>query len=289
MKSGKFQIPPTFSDVARDFVSKLLVLEPANRLSIQTMKTHPFFRLGLPADYVIPRPLPIPSMQTPIDPAMIQGDAIDVLHKIGYTDDAELMSDLTGPQPSMAKVFYHMLTAKVAIDELVWTRAVGGASFGQNAEEPFMVGPAMTAFTVNESDPFHRRTSPSLGGSVEAGMSLTMRPEWAPPESEPMVVMQTFDIEAHLTIVQTMLAVQCAVSNLEMQWFHPDDFMIIARRESLGMYVVFQCMNSPGDEVTKMQIQLCHGTCESFTVVCQRTEEIIMLMQSSIGGAPAPM
>ena len=278
VKSGKYQIPPTFSPGARDFIQRLLVLDPAKRVSIPAMKMQPYFRLGLPPDYVVPHPLPIPSMQMPIMYDTIQPEAIDVLRKIGYTDNEELINELTSPEHSMAKVFYYMLTSKVAIDQLDWSRAVGGPSFGHNADEPFMVGPSMTAFTVSGADPFHRNPSVNPGGSLEAGMSLASRPEWAMPDSEPVAVMQTFDIEAHLTTVETMMAVQFVVSKLEMQWFYPDDFMIIARFENAGLYVVFQCM--PADDVTRLQVQLCRGTTELFVVVCQRIEEVISMMPS---------
>ena len=281
VRSGVFQMPASFSPMARDFIARLLVLEPSERLTIQAMKTHPFFRLGLPQDYSIPKPLPIPSMQGPIDPTTVEGEVLDVLHKIGYTNDDELLRDLVSPQQSMAKVFFHMLTSRVAIDELDWTRAVGGSSFEQTSDD------LVAAFTVDGTDPFQRHIGSMPGSSYEAATSLAFRPEWAMPASEPMEVMQAFDVCARMGLVQTMTAVQLAMSQLEMQWFHPDDFTVIARHEAMGIYVVCQCSCSPGDESTMMQMQLCHGTIESFTVLCHRTEDLIHTVEAGIlGGIP---
>ena len=282
VRSGVFQMPASFSPMARDFIARLLVLDPAKRLTIEGMKAHPMFRLGLPQEYVIPRPLPIPLMQGPIDPATVAADVLDVLHKIGYTDDEELTRDLVSEQQTMAKVFFHMLTARVGIDELDWSRAVGGSSFGQASDAP------LAAFTVDGVDPFQRHIGSMPGSSYEAAASLAFRPEWAMPESEPMQVVQTFNVAARMGVVQTMTAVQLALAQLEMQWFHPDDFTVIARHEAMGVYAVCQCVCAPDESESAIQIQLCHGTPESFSVLCQTTEELIHTVEAGLPAVSVP-
>ena len=283
VKSGHFQMHNSFSEMAKDFIGRLLVVDPQARLTIQQMKQHPYFNLGLPVDYVIPKPLPIPSFLNPVNVEAIPEEVRDILHKIGYIDDNELNADLTSPQHSMAKVFFYMLTARVAIDELDWSQSVGGANpMGQASEEPLFMYPSLSSFSEG-IDPFHRMNGSMLGNSYEAA-SLAFRPEWAMPDTEAMEVMQQFDIVTHVNLVQTMRACQIVVSQLEMQWFHPDDFMVIARHQDMGIYVVFQCLNVrdlPMDTETRLQIQLCRGTIESFNVVCHKTEEVISQIQSN--------
>ena len=104
---------PPFSEPAKDLISQLLTLDPSKRITITQIKQHPFFRMNLPEDYVTPTPIPFPNFIEPIDPNTVSPEIIDILRKIGYSDDEELAMDFASPTHSSAKVFYHMLTTSV--------------------------------------------------------------------------------------------------------------------------------------------------------------------------------
>ncbi|OHS95142.1 putative CAMK family protein kinase [Tritrichomonas foetus] len=274
---------PAFPEDCKDLISKILVLDPASRLTISEMKNHPCFRKNIPFEYTMPRPLPLPSFKDPIDPSTVPPEIIDVLRKIGYYDEQELAADFATDQHTMAKVFYFMMTSRVALDQLDWSQSV---SMGEEPDinDEIMLNPTNSAYTVFNNDPFNRHRSTNTSHSnVEISTSLAFRPEWAMAPTEPMEVMQAYELMAGMDVTNTMLAVQLLIRRLEMQWFHPDDFMVIARQESLGLYLVLQVSQVDQSEnpSTKLQIQLCHGTAESFNVVCRGAEEMISLLQQS--------
>ena len=273
-------MPNFFPPDCQDLISKILVLNPTQRITISEMKMHPCFRKDIPFEYIMPRPLPLPSFKDPIDPSTIPPEILDVLHKIGYNDDKELRDDFLTDQHSMAKVFFFMMTSRVALDQIDWSQSVTMGDF-TDANEEIMLNPSNTAYVGFNRDPFGRKQSISSSQSIELSTSLAFSPEWAMPPTEPMNFAQVSEIVSHMDITHTILAIQILMRSLEMQWFHPDDFTIISRQESLGLYVVFQCSYSNQGETpqTRLQIQLCHGTIESFGVVCRGAEELLTIQQ----------
>lgn len=75
-------------------------------------------------------------------------------------------------------------------------------------------------------------------------------------------------ISARLELTQAMTAVQGLMRQLDLQWFHPDDETIFCRREAQGLYVVVQGKRDAAAETsTTIQLQLCAGTAEAFSVL----------------------
>ena len=260
---------PAFCSGAKDLIAKLLVLDPAKRMTIDKMKNHPYFRFGLPDQYILPTPLPIASFFEPVDLSTVSEEVVDLLRKIGFNDDAQLAEELTSENHTMAKVFNHMLTSRLALDQLDWDRSVGTKETFGREEESFM---------MDAGNPFSGsfRYGSLNQGSYEPATSLASRPEWAIPETDSVPISETYDICASLDVLQTMIGLQRLVDRLDMQWFHPDEFMIIARHEAWGIYVVFQCQDTSNEEPqTQVQIQLCAGTADAFNTICHGAEEVL--------------
>lgn len=272
VKSGKYQMPPV-SDIAKDFISKLLVLNPAHRLSIDEMKEHPFFRIGLPDEYIVPSPLPVTWTSGSVDPETVSMEVVELLQKIGFEDEEQLIEDLQCPEHTMAKVFNHMLTSRFAVDQLDWSRSVGADDVLVEDDE-LLMDPALPM-----DEPSSSRQGSLNPASFSCATSVPYTPDWAIPEAKPVEFSQTHEITVNLDHVSTMLAIQVLMSRLEMQFFHPDEYMIVSRREDVGhMYVVFQCV--PLEEMeTGLRIQLLSGTAESFDLVCCRAEEVLAEVQ----------
>lgn len=274
---------PAFSELAKDLIERILVVDPTKRITIPEMKRHLYFRSNLPCDYIVPKPLPLPAFGQPIDLNEVPPDIVDIIHKVGYTNDEELANDFSQPGHSMAKVFYYMLTSRVALDQIDWTQSVGNDEPVDENEETYMMAPFNQAFGVGGNDPFHRHQN-DIGQSLELGMSIANRPDWVVQETEAVEFMQTHDIICQgMDVALTMDSIQILCRNMDMQWFHPDDFMIVARREKQELYIVFQCMSNGIDQTeTRVQLQLCHGKMESFNYVCRCAEDIIASMQGQI-------
>ena len=266
---------PNFSEPAKDFISKILVLDPTKRLTIAGMKMHPFFRINLPSEYVIPTPLPIPSLLEPIEPSTVTDDVLDVLHKIGYTNDQELFADLTSNQHSMAKVFCYMLASKLSLEQIDWSQSMSNSFNPQTPNDNIYALDAMNSYSGLYNDSLQSGTQ-----SVDISMSVAHRAEWVLDASqEPVEDIQKFSIIANMSRVYALLAMQRLMRQLEMQWFHSDDFVILARRDIT--YILIRCLDMVDEEKVTVQIQLLNGPSEFFTHICRCADEIINQMNMS--------
>lgn len=92
-----------------DLISKILVADPNERLSIEQIKNHPAFLKYLPDGYVLPKPLPLPNIEEPINPDLVDKRVIQILLEIGYKNIEELKLDFLSNERTMAKIFYFIL------------------------------------------------------------------------------------------------------------------------------------------------------------------------------------
>ena len=291
VKKGAFSMPQ-FPEPIKDLINRMLTLDPKQRITLAQIKSHVCFRWGLPDDYVLPSPLPNPSFNEPIPPDSVAPEVFDLLKKIGYNDADELADDFLAPGHTMAKVFYFMLTSQISLEQLQWDSSIGGVSQGSIDSEadfqslPFadstdmmiLLGPSNTAYSISNSngDPFHRHGYPATGTSAESINSVAIQAEWAIQPQQPIIYEQTHLISCPtLNITMAMYGVQLLMRQLEMQWFHPDDETIICRHKKQNLYVVIQGQDATEQAPTAIQLQLCSGTQESFSVLIAGCQEVL--------------
>jgi BR serine/threonine kinase len=265
VKRGQFTMPP-FSPVAQDLISRMLTLDPTQRITIEDLKNHEFFRCDLPPDYVLPRPIAMQCMDGPLDIAAISPDLIDVLRKIGYKDDGELAADLQAPGHTMAKVFYFMLTTRFSLEVIDWSQCNGGSlAMGGS----IMYEAREAAYVLNATDPFHRdgARSPESLSSVN---SLAVRHEWDIPNVPDGGAMeQAREMKIHgMSAVDIMHGLQQLLGQRGLQWIHPDEFTILARNEAVGLVVMVQAWLTGEQYIIGLQIQCFRGAPDAFEAFC---------------------
>lgn len=113
-------MPADLPHDVQDLISKMLIVDPKYRITIGAIKTHPAFRIGLPSKYIVPSPLAVPHINSPIDQSKIDVNVVSVLKQIGYNNDDDVISELTSEKHSMAKVFFHMLKHEFSLVTLPW-------------------------------------------------------------------------------------------------------------------------------------------------------------------------
>jgi BR serine/threonine kinase len=221
----------------------------------------------IPAEYICPSPLPLPSFQCPLDYDSISPEIIDLLRRIGYRDDEELKADFANSSQTMAKVFYFMLSSQISIGELHWEESVGGIT-EVTEDEAIMMSPIQRSFALSGDDPFHRHQYRE-SQSVEMSCSAVITADWAIPDPREIVYEQIHAIACpSITLAQTMSTMQALMRHLDMQWFHPDDETIFCRHAAQGVYAVIQGKeDATSDQGTTIQLQLCIGTREAFSVL----------------------
>lgn len=79
-----------------------------------------------------------------------------------------------------------------------------------------------------------------------------------------------------------MYGVQLLMRQFEMQWFHPDDETIICRHHQQNLYVVIQGQDSTEQAPTAIQLQLCSGTQESFSVLVRGCQEVLNALTAKV-------
>ena len=117
IRKGQYEMPK-IDHMFQDLLSKILVVDPKNRISITGIKNHPVFKLFLPQEYIPPSPLPLLSIDEPIPQSMINQDVVSQLEKIGFRNHHELMRMLMSRESNMAKVFYRMLFQRPDFSEI---------------------------------------------------------------------------------------------------------------------------------------------------------------------------
>lgn len=120
IKTAHYSMPADLPHDIQDLISKMLIVDPKDRITIKAIKNHPAFRIGLPPKYIVPTPLAIPHIHAPIDRSQIDLSVVSVLKQIGYNNDDDVISELTSEKHNMAKVFFHMLKREFSPVSLPW-------------------------------------------------------------------------------------------------------------------------------------------------------------------------
>ena len=102
--------------------------------------------------------------------------------------------------------------------------------------------------------------------------------DWAIPLQNSSTYPETNKISTSpLTLFQTMNIVQHQIRFLGMQWFYPDETMIICRIKEKDLYVVIQYEFE--DDIL---LQLCKGSVENFAYICTSIEDAIIRAKMTI-------
>jgi BR serine/threonine kinase len=270
IRKGKFEMAP-FDDNIQDLLYKILVVDPTMRISIDGIKRHPAFALGLPDGYILPAPLAPPQIQAAIDPSTIQPQLLKVLQQIGYDSDEELFGDLNREEPTMAKVFHYMLTRTVDRASLPWTSAHHFGDGGRSVPEIVNPAPDDLIAAVNVS-------------TSESCFSLIHKVDWAIGD----VVLIAYEQEHVIDDIPTsssylFMTLQCILSDMHCDWFHPDDLKLLARTQACE-YLVFDAEYVDYD-VMRLYVRMEKGPEDAFMAIIQRISGVLLPQEDFFGDA----
>jgi serine/threonine protein kinase len=119
VKSGVYVIPDTVPRDAADLIRKMLVLNPAKRITIKEIEQHPWFtkipyNSKLSGDSPLRSP-PSPESIKPLAPEDLPSVDVDIIASLGvlgYGTEEEIIKALISPEPNYEKVFYWVLRQK---------------------------------------------------------------------------------------------------------------------------------------------------------------------------------
>jgi BR serine/threonine kinase len=236
VKSGKY-VMPDFPAEIQNLISRMLTVDPVSRLTISQIKAHPAFRIGLISpNYQLPQSLPLPMIQGPIDVSGIDPAIFEILRGVGFRSDEELIEDFDAAGTTMAKVFYMMLVGN-KYDMFPWEH--GAECPPSPLTDMFMLAPQLSEYDEQPADPFApRRASGHSQNDLLTAVSPAQRIQMYEVQSREAgadIVQPCIGINLPLEVL--MAKMQAMLASLNFQWFHPDDFTIVARFADLASYL----------------------------------------------------
>ncbi|KAJ5080390.1 serine/threonine-protein kinase gin4-related [Anaeramoeba ignava] len=114
VQKGEFMIPDFVSKEGKDLISKMLVVDPNQRIYIPEIKEHEFFRKNLNPLYILPSSDIKHTKQNtkPIKLDSIDPEILAVLRTMGYDDSKLLEENLTNEKANVEKVLYYLYLKK---------------------------------------------------------------------------------------------------------------------------------------------------------------------------------
>ena len=259
VKAGQYQMPQ-LPEPLQDLISRMLIVDPSQRITIGEIKEHRGFRWGLPEAYVFPTPIPTSVIVDAIDPQGIDPSVVVSLRQIGFLDDQELWNELATPGHTMAKVFYSMLTESMTLEKLPWSQPEVMGRGAEHAVDAFMFTPGdfrPSSFELPNASSF------GFGTSLSERVPLPIVPteEWTCDVTQPF-------LGINLPREVLLMTMQVFLTSQDFEWFHPDDFTIVARRSVDVTYVIIkiELADSP---LTNMIVYFQHASQETVGILIE--------------------
>jgi BR serine/threonine kinase len=215
IKSGTFSIPSNVPGEVQDLIKRMLTVDSTQRIGIKEIREHPSFRLFVPEDFVLPRPVGEPWILEPIDVSNVDPQLIEILKYIGFQDDIELKRQLNAKVHTNAKRFLFLMLRRFNFECLPW---------------------------LGEDDP----AVVSLG--VKIGSLLSFGDEegfWGGIE-----VFRTEVIRNVARIYENLIVIiQKHLTDCGYKWFFPNDVILMARCELDGTDLLIKIAFSGYDKM----------------------------------------
>jgi len=269
VKAGKYVMPPFPPDI-QNLVECMLTVDPNARISLAQIKQHPAFRIGYGSKaYILPTPLPIPLLVDPIPVESIPEPVLSALRQIGFTDDDELRRDLESAEGSMVKVFYHMLT-KNPRDSVPWESSSSPPAL------PLDVSVMIEGETIIEGDEV--QSAPSTKPSSPVSWSLPdERGRWTDvSKSEVTGELTQPYVDIFMPLDELLARIQAMLTELGIQWFHPDDFTVLARKADRSIDLMIMIKQQAAGYFS-MDVHVYSATQGALDMVLERIKALLTL------------
>lgn len=227
IKKGAYKMPQNIDPILQDLIANILVVDVQKRYSIHQIKSHPAFRIGLPDDYILPCPFPLPTLSSPIILGPDDDASLEALQQVGFTDTNELRRLLQSNEPNMAKVFFFMLTTTQDVESIDWE----SATIATPSDNPaFMIsGEEGSNYLIEHTPPFNLS-------------SFETATKWGP---QPIVTPISESGELTEGVIQNISTCPVGLMHLLQQFltfrkfrfFYPDEFTLVCKNQEGDVYV----------------------------------------------------
>lgn len=274
---------PDFPDPLKDLISKMLKVEPSERITIEEIKHHPAFSSTFPNNYIVPSPLPLPNPANPIEMNSIDPGIIEILHQIGFKDDEELRESLESDQITVQKAFFQIILQNLSINVFTWpiekSGSIGFIDSKNNSDCQKKISDDDNfdvSFNTNNITLDGLKQEKILDDSSESLYSFPEPAPWAidvKKDDKNVEILSSTLNGFNLPLEKLFTEIQMTLSHNEFEFFYPNEFLIICRKISVGIYANikgFYC----DDGYLGLEIELVNGNQEklnSFTDLLSRS------------------
>eukprot|EP00002_Diphylleia_rotans_P022450 TRINITY_DN4397_c0_g1_i1.p1 TRINITY_DN4397_c0_g1~~TRINITY_DN4397_c0_g1_i1.p1 ORF type:complete len:420 (+),score=75.34 TRINITY_DN4397_c0_g1_i1:138-1397(+) len=113
VKSGVFTIPEEVPQLVRDLITKMIVVDADERITIEGIKKHPWF-LSNKANLISSSALHQSLFATPLKYDNLDWEVITDLKTLGWGSEEDILSKLIAPERTIEKVYYLLYEKKKA-------------------------------------------------------------------------------------------------------------------------------------------------------------------------------
>lgn len=212
-------MPPEFHPDLKDLIQRMITVDVTQRITLEQIKKHKAFLMGMPRFYALPTPISLSSLSAPIDPRTLNDPIFETLKRIGITKE-EVIEEISSDTSNQVKMFIDLIQQKTHLDDLPWeTAAHEAADNGENTEN-FLDGEvAIGDLPIGEV----------IGSFSDFPQSLAVRPNWFP--STPIMEFELVDVfgPSPLPLCQVMSEIQGLFAQASLPFFHPNDMVLISK------------------------------------------------------------
>ncbi|KAH0785904.1 CAMK family protein kinase [Histomonas meleagridis] len=260
IKSGKYVMPIDLDDTIQNLIKRLLTVDADKRITLNQIKNHPAFRIGLPEGYTLPTPLPLPKLDDPIQILPENQVALKVIKRIGFEDLVSLLEENT---TNMAKVFFHMMTQPFDPENLPWD----SSNLDDENVHPFVSPIDETPFFM-----FH----PELEQQASYGSPFAIPDLIQDSTNSPLFIQEEVIPNIGIDNYELMTKLQWFLRDNSFQWYHPSDRCIIARNAKQNLFITFIATYDEEDEhKINLKIEMAKGTPDYFNAFFREVNSLL--------------
>lgn len=265
IKTGTYRMPDFPNDV-KDLVARLLTVEEDKRITIEQIKHHKAFHIGLPKYYTVPLPFPLPDINKPVPIKDTPEDILDTLRKIGFSED-EIVEELESEESNAAKSFWAILAQRVSVDRLPWCEEISNKN---DDADKFSNDHPIFNENLTSKDPFFRlqRFSGSLCSLESPITSIVETAMWSPETSKSMKAIESVALDIKAPVEECIAMLQKEYSNKSIDWLFPDDEVIFTRKKDTYAYVY---VTESSIDTSVVNIEYITGVSEVFSQIVEIT------------------
>jgi len=110
VKSGVFSMPHFLNKDVKDLIWRMLTVDPSNRISLNEIKEHPWFKSNQSSDMMDISSFPFESIPSPpIHMDTLDEEILRSLQSLGWGDPEEIKKALVDSTPNLQQSFYRLM------------------------------------------------------------------------------------------------------------------------------------------------------------------------------------